>query len=124
MVKLIDYLTRFSLTAEIKINGREISPLLTFFILVFGIAFSIRLLWKYLAKPVLYPIFRRLFYRLVYGRSRLLPPVKNLQQIVPAEKQKWVMIYGATSHLGTQVTKVFASHGYALFLVDGNLTKL
>ena len=79
LVKLIDYLTRFSLTAEIKINGREISPVLTFFILVLGIAFSIRLLWKYLAKPVLYPIFRRLFYRLVYGKSRLLPPVKNLQ---------------------------------------------
>ena len=33
-------------------------------------------------------------------------------------------MYGATNHVGTQVTKVFASHGYALFLVDGNLSKL
>lgn len=34
------------------------------------------------------------------------------------------MIYGATSTLGIQTSKVFAQHGYCLLLVDGNLTKL
>ena len=34
------------------------------------------------------------------------------------------MIYGATSTLGIQTSKVFAQHGYCLFLIDGNLTKL
>ena len=131
LVKLIDYLTRFSLTAEIKLNGRPISPLLTFLILVFGIAFTIRLLYKYVAKPLIYPVLRHLFYRLFRKRSKLLPPVKNLAQITAkgtADQDesniKWVLIYGATNNLGTQVAKVFASHGYALVLVDGNLTKL
>lgn len=81
LVKLIDYLTRFSLTAEIKLNGRPISPLLTFLILVFGIAFSIRIVYKYVAKPLIYPVLRHLFYRLVRKPSKLLPPVKNLAQI-------------------------------------------
>lgn len=34
------------------------------------------------------------------------------------------MVYGATSHLGTLTAKVFAAHGYALLLIDGNLAKL
>ena len=131
LVKLIDYLTRFSLTAEIKLNGRPISPLLTFLILVFGIAFSIRIVYKYVAKPLVYPVLRHLFYRLVRKPSKLLPPVKNLSQITAKATSdqdessiKWVLIYGATNNLGTQVAKVFASHGYALVLVDGNLSKL
>ena len=73
LVKLIDYLTRFSLEAQIKINGRPISSLLTFLILVFGIAFSVKLLYKYVAKPIIYPILRHFFYRVVRGRSKLLP---------------------------------------------------
>ena len=116
LVKLIEYVTRFSLTAQIKINGRPISSLLTFLILVFGIAFSIKLLYKYVAKPILYPIFRHFFYRLVRTRSKLLPPVKNLSKISakasnPTDETndiKWVLIYGAANNLGKQVAKVFA----------------
>ena len=106
-------------------------------ILVFGIAFSIRLLYKYVAKPIIYPILRHIFYRVFRKRSRLLPPVKNLASIASNAKAiygdidddgsggiKWVLIYGATNNLGAQVAKVFASHGYALMLVDGNLSKL
>lgn len=33
-------------------------------------------------------------------------------------------MYGATSHLGSLTAKVFAAHGYALLLIDGNLAKL
>jgi len=33
-------------------------------------------------------------------------------------------VYGATNHVGNLVTKVFASHGYALFIVDASLAKL
>ena len=116
LVKLIEYVTRFSLTAQIKINGRPISSLLTFLILVFGIAFSIKLLYKYVAKPILYPIFRHFFYRLVRTRSKLLPPVQNLSKISakvsnPTDETndiKWVLIYGAANNLGKQVAKVFA----------------
>ena len=117
LVKLVEYITRFSLTAQIKINGRPISSLLTFLILVFGIAFSIKLLYKYVAKPILYPIFRHFFYRLVRTRSKLLPPVKNLSKISAkvgsnstdeSSDIKWVLIYGATNNLGKQVAKVFA----------------
>ena len=116
LVKLIEYVTRFSLTAQIKINGRPISSLLTFLILVFGIAFSIKLLYKYVAKPILYPIFRHFFYRLVRTRSKLLPPVQNLSKISakvsnPIDETndiKWVLIYGAANNLGKQVAKVFA----------------
>lgn len=97
---------------------------MTFLILVFGIAFSIRLLYKYVAKPLIYPVLRHLFYRLIRGRSKLLPGVKNLASIAQSDEQKWVLVYGATNHLGTQVAKVFASHGYALVLVDSNLSKL
>ena len=34
------------------------------------------------------------------------------------------MIYGACSHLGKLVTKVFANCNYGLILIDANLTKL
>ena len=103
--------------------------MLTFLILVFGIAFSIRILYKYVAKPIIYPILRHFFYRWVRKRSKLLPPIKNLAQVtIDAQKDeqsvKWVLVYGATNNLGTQVAKVFAAHGYALVLVDGNLSKL
>ena len=37
---------------------------------------------------------------------------------------RWVMIYGACSHLGKLVTKVFANCNYGLILIDANLTKL
>ena len=78
LVKFLDRITRFSLTAEIRLYGHEISPVFTFVILVLGIVFSIRLVYKYIARPIVYPILRHFFYRIIRHRSRLLPPVSNL----------------------------------------------
>ena len=122
LVNLINYISHFSITAQIKINGHPISSIVTFVVLVFGIVFSVRLLFKYVARPLIYPILRHFFYRIFRSRSNLLPPVENLSKQV--EKRKWALIYGATNHIGSLAAKVFASHGYALLLVDANLGKL
>ena len=68
-------MTEFSLTAEIKLNGKPISALLTFLIIVLGIAYSIKLAFKKVVRPVIYPALRYLVYRYVRRQSRLLPPI-------------------------------------------------
>ena len=108
MVKLIDYMTRFSLTAQIKINGKPLSSILTFIILVFGLALSVKLAFRYVVRPIFYPLLRKVFYKIIVGRSNLLPPVNNLSQQVNNSTFKFALIYGATNHLGTQAAKVFA----------------
>ena len=75
LLKLIDYVTHFSVTAQIKINGHPVSSVLTFLILVFGFALSAKLLFKYVARPLLYPVLRHFFFFVFRRRSSLLPPV-------------------------------------------------
>lgn len=81
-----------------------------------------------MARPLVYPLVRSLFYRVVRRRSKLLPLVTNLKKAAPSQsdeaERKWVLVYGAANHLGTQVSKVFAAHGYGLVLVDASLSKL
>jgi len=104
LVKLIDMATRFSLTAEIKLNGRPVSSILTFFLLVFGIIFAARLAYRYIAKPLLYPVLRHFFYRFIRRRSRMLPRISNLTKHIESQQKttrlQWALIYGATSHIG------------------------
>ena len=126
--RLVSGITRFSLTASIKLNGYEISPVFTFIILMLGILFSLKLVIKGVIQPIIYPIVKHFFFKIMKRRSKLFARVSNLQQMIKAQKStnklKWVLVYGATSHIGVQISKLFASHGYCLILVDANLTKL
>ena len=75
LAKLVKFVTEFSLTANIKLNGRPIGALLTFLILILGVAFSIKLVFKKVIRPLIYPALRHLVYLYVRRQSRLLPTI-------------------------------------------------
>ena len=103
------------------------NPLFTFILLVLGSSYLAKLLYKGLLVPLIYPFLRKIFYFILKKRSKLLPisvGSNKLKRETKTIEIKWVLIYGASSHLGKLVAKVFANHDYGLMLVDGNLTKL
>lgn len=125
--KLLNDITKFTLTAQIKINNRMINPLVTFVLLVLGSTYLVKLLYKGVLIPIIYPFLRKIFYAILKKRSKLLPVSLGSNQLkrdVQTKELKWVLVYGACSHLGKLVTKVFANHDYGLMLIDANLTKL
>ncbi len=58
-------------------------------------------------------------YRKVLGYSSKLDPVQ-----FKSNSDRWVLIYGATNHIGKLAAHVFAKNGYSLILVDSSLDKL
>ena len=96
---------------------------MTFLLLVLGTATLIRLLYKGIARPLVYPVLRKLALLILRRRSKLLVATeKGVQKA--GEEKRWVLVYGACSTLGKTVAKVFAMYNYGLLLVDSNLSKL
>jgi FlaA1/EpsC-like NDP-sugar epimerase len=113
--QIIKSLTHFSLHAQIKLNGKSLSPLVTFAILVIGVVSLARLLTRRLLIPMLYPLLRKLFLHLIRRKSKLLSKQTN---------EKWVLINGACTKVGKFTAKILAARNYSLILVDQNLSKL
>lgn len=111
---LLHSLSHFSLSAQIKINNRVISPPLTFLILLFGLGCLLRSTFRRIYMRLVFPILRRLFQGL-RRKSSLLARQKG---------DTFVLIYGACTKLGKLTAKVFASYNYSLVLVDRDLSKL
>ena len=65
LVKLINAITSFSIKAQINFNGRPVNSLLTFLILVFGVAYLVKSVYKYILKPVFYPVWRHFLHWLI-----------------------------------------------------------
>ena len=124
--KILNDITKFTLTAQIKVNNKQISPLVTFILLVLGSAYLVKLLYKGVLIPIIYPFLRKVFFTILKRRSKLLPlAIGSLQsKQIKNKSLKWVLVYGACSHLGRLTAKVFANHEYGLMLIDSNLTKL
>ena len=80
LAKLVKFALEFSLTAEIKFNGRPISSLMSFIIFLLGIAYAVRLVFKRVVRPFIYPALRHLIYRYVRRNSYLLPSI-NLNSL-------------------------------------------
>jgi hypothetical protein len=65
-------ISSFSLTAQIKLNGKVISPATTFLILVFGMCCVIRSVWKRIVLPWLYPLLKKIFRTVFIRKNKLL----------------------------------------------------
>ena len=61
--------TKFTLTAQIKVNNQQINPLATLILLLLGVAYLVKLLYKGVLVPIVYPFLRRLFYAILKRRS-------------------------------------------------------
>jgi hypothetical protein len=112
---ILQALRKFSLEAQIKINGRAISPGKTFIILLFGIVCFLRSLFRRVGLPLIYPALRKLFLHIMKRKSKLLQPQTT---------DTWVMIYGACNKVGKLTAKNFAKFNYKLILIDPNIAKL
>ena len=71
--RILNDITKFTLTAQIKVNNRQINPLVTFILLVLGSTYLLKLLYKGVLIPIIYPFLRKVFFAVLKKRSKLLP---------------------------------------------------
>ena len=110
-----------TITIELKKNNKPVNPILSYLLLVLGTYQFLKMVTKSYDK-VIYPALKKIFYFLFKQSNRLLtidPYVKE-----SLNPNKFVLIYGATNHMGQTVAKLFAKYNYSLILVDSNLDKL
>ena len=71
--RILNDITKFTLTAQIKVNNKQINPLVTFILLVLGSTYLVKLLYKGVLVPLIYPFLRKIFFTILKRRSKLLP---------------------------------------------------
>ncbi|CDW86441.1 UNKNOWN [Stylonychia lemnae] len=109
-----------SISVELKKNNQPVNPLFSYLLVILGTVQLVKLLNKSYS-DLLYPTLKRLFYFIFKRSHRLLTKDPFL---VTQNKEKFVLIYGATNHMGQQTAKLFAKYNYSLILVDSSLDKL
>lgn len=113
--RIYSFLSSYSL--ELKKNGQSLNPMLTYVLLFLGAYQAMKILgltyWR-----VLYPSLRKAFHKILRTKNTSIFSGQQRQN-------QWVLIYGATTHIGTLASKLFfKKSGFSLILVDQNLDKL
>lgn len=150
--KVVSYLSKLDIRAELKVNGMKINHLLVIILMLLGIKNFISLIRRH----VLHVLWNTLesgwrggLHSLAFigGTSTTTesssvmvdnwPSMKQLFRSVFRKKnklldascfaqnnEKHVILYGACSHMGQTCARVMLKYGYSLILVDANLHKL
>lgn len=103
---------------DLSLNKVQVNPIITYAIFLLGLKETVKCLYK-LYMCLLFPAFRRIFHLVFKDRHALLS-INNVEK----HKEKWVIVYGSTTHVGKLAARIFAKYGYSLILVDNNLNKL
>ena len=95
-------------------NGQVLSPIFAKLILLLGVSCALKGFFG-----IILPRVTLILKQLLFKRMYLLNKKASSSNF-----EKWVIVLGATNHVGIECSKILFKHGYSLVLIDQSKEKL